>query len=496
VYSAFKDTLRGFLAFGVSSSLVSAIGFILIPLYTRYLSVSEFGLLGLVSLTVSICVAIFGVGLSSAIFRSYFDYDDPATQKELVGTSLLVSIFSSISLISISTIFAESLIAEKIFGLPGTGHYFQIALYTGAIGLLSTVPFAVYRAQRKFGRFAGFNITAAVLQMLLIIWLVAFLHYGLWGIIVGQFLAAVALNCLLLFSIRSSWKPALLTQEVKKLLSYGIPLVPGAVFYILMTTGSLYFVQTTQGLEEVGVFNLAIRIASVFTILVVSPFQLIWPPMMFSVEKSDYAEQFYTNILIYVLYISVVVGVALSLFTPEVIKSVATPEYLIAGQIVWLILLGQIVFIIQNVFNAGIILKRKTMYWSIALILETIASVLLWFLLTPRWGMIGIAVGSVLGYSFGAILTYLFSQRYMKIRYDWGRMIVLLMFFLLSIGVNHVLPPENDLFSLLTKTLVFLLLVVCPFLFRFWRPDEILAAKQLIRQLIGHLPSSLSIANK
>lgn len=50
------------LGIGVSSSLVTVISYLLIALYTRYLSVEEFGLLGLINLAVSIAVAIFGSG--------------------------------------------------------------------------------------------------------------------------------------------------------------------------------------------------------------------------------------------------------------------------------------------------------------------------------------------------------------------------------------------------------------------------------------------------
>jgi len=483
--SAFKDTFKGLLAFGVSSSLVSAVGFVLIPLYTRYLSVEEFGLLGLLNLTNSISATIFGLGLNSAIFRSYFDYDDETSQKRLIGTALLVALMGSIGLVVFSTIGAEQLIARKIFGLPNTGYYFRVTLYFAAVGLLNAIPLAVYRAERRFSRFAIFNAISALLQMLLIIVLVISFRLGLGGIVMGQLIGALTVNILLLYSIRDKIEITLLHGEVHKLLAYGLPLVPGGVFYILLNSGSLYFLQSTRGLNEVGIFNLALRIASFFSIFVISPFQLIWPPMMFSVEKTGYAEKFYARMLTYALYASVGLGLVLSIFAHEIVTLVSTAVYQPATQFVWLLLFGHILFVVQNVFNVGIILKRKTIYWSIALVVETVVCMLLWLVLSPHWGMQGIAIGSIIGHAIGASVTLMFSRRFLKVQYEWGRALFLLALFPLSVKLGQTIPTTLGVFSIILKGLLVLASLGAPFLLRLWHPDEMTALRQFWQQAVA-----------
>lgn len=483
MFSAFRDTLKGVLAFGVSSSLVSAVGFILIPIYTRHLSVSEFGLLGLIHLTVSVLTAIFGLGLSSAIFRSYFDYDDKPNQRKLVGTALLVAVTGSAILIALASISSEPLIARRIYDLPNTGRYFQIALYAGAVGLLNTIPLAVYRADKQFNRFAIFNLTAALLQMILIITLVVPFQLGIMGIVVGQLVATLSVNLVLLYSVRDKVTIVLLRDEVRKLLAYGLPLVPGGVFYLLLTTGGLYLVRVTADLAEAGVFNLAIRIASVFAMLVITPFQLVWPPMMFSVEKSSYADRFYANMLIYALYVSVGIAMTISVFAREIVLLVSTPAYAAAEQLLALLLFGHTLFVAQNVFNVGIILKRKTAYWSAALVLETILCISFWLILAPKWGALGIAVGSIIGYGAGAGVTLIFSRRFLRVRYEWKRALFLLALLPLAVGASYAIPISFGVAAVVLKGLLVLLLLGCPFLIKFWHPDEISAVKRLLRQI-------------
>jgi O-antigen/teichoic acid export membrane protein len=495
--SSFAETIKGALALGISSSLVTAVGFLLIPLYTRYLSVEEFGLLGLINLAVSVAVAIFGMGLNTAIFRSYFDYEDNSNKRKLVGTALIVASLASVSLVALATVASEPIIATAIFTLPETGRYFQLALYTGAITLVSAVPLAVYRANRQFGRFAIINISAAILQIVLIVLLVAVAHMETMGILIGQFTATLAINLLLLYTIRHEMELALLRGEVRKLLTYGIPLVPGSVFYLILTSGSLFFVQRTEGLAEVGTFNLATRIASVFAILIITPFQLIWPPMMFSVEKKEYSLRFYANMLVYALYVSVGLGMFLSVYAPEIIDLVASEAYASAAQLVWLLIFGHILFVAQNTLNVGIILRRKTIFWSAVLVIEALICILLWTQFAPQWGAQGIAVGSIIGYIVGVILTLLFSRRFITVNYEWKRVLYLIVLLPVTVAISNLIPSSFGVFAVITlKALLILSLLCSPFLIKFWHEDELSAARQFTQILRARLPLRLQPADR
>ncbi len=490
--SSFAETIKGALALGISSSLVTAVGFLLIPLYTRYLSVEEFGLLGLINLAVSIAVAIFGMGMNTAIFRSYFDYEESSDKRKLVGTALIVALLAGMGLVALATMASEPIIAKTIFTLPETGRYFQLALYTGAITLVSAVPLAVYRANRQFGRFAIVNISAATLQIILIVMLVAITQMEIMGILIGQFTATLAINLLLLYTIRGEVELTLLQGEVRKLLTYGIPLVPGSVFYLILTSGSLFFVQRTEGLAEAGTFNLATRIASIFAILVITPFQLIWPPMMFSVEKKEYALRFYANMLVYALYVSIGLGMLLSIYAPEIVGLVASEAYAPAAQLVWLLICGHILFVAQNTLNVGIILRRRTIYWSIALVIETLICILLWVQLAPQWGALGIAVGSIIGYVAGVIATLLFSRRFIRVDYEWKRVLYLTIMLPIAVGVSNLIPSSFGAFAVIAlKALLLLFLFCSPFLVNFWHEDELSVAKQFIQHLRARLPLRL-----
>jgi len=481
--SAIKETVKGGLAFGISSSLMTAIGFILIPLYTHYLSLEDFGLLGLIALTASIFSAVFGLGLSSAVFRSYFDYDDEAGQNEVISTALTITLISCGILIILSVITGERIIAQKIHHLEDRGIYFQVALFTSAINLLNTIPLAVYRAQKKFARFAFFNISVALIQVVLIVSFVAILNWGIMGIILGQLIATTIICLILFFSIRSQLSITINLTEVKKLLGYGIPLIPASIFYTLLNSGGLYFVQATTGLTDVGILNLAIKIASIFSIMIIVPFQLVWPPIMFSFEKETYAKDFYASILTYSLYISGILGLLISVFSPEIVLIISSQQYMSATPLIGILVIGHILFLAQNVFNVGFMLKRKTIFWSLGIMGETIASLLMWIILVPKYGILGIAIGSALSYGIGALLVYFFSAKLIKVYYEWKRILILLLLYFLVLWLASLIPTALNTIATVQKTSLLLGYISIPFFFKFWRKEEIAAVRTLIVQM-------------
>ena len=478
MFSVFKDTIKGALAFGVSSSLVTAVGFILTPLYTRCLSIEEFGIYGLVGLTMTVATAIFGMGLSLATFRSYYDYQEEEDRKKLIGTALFVAFIGCAVLLLLAALTAEPLIAGKLFHLTNRGRYFQVGLYASAFGLLSAVPFAVYRAKRRFGQFAFVNGAVIFFQMVLIVVLVMFYHAGIMGIVVGQLVAQLVVDAILLFLLRKDVRLVVLWREVKKMLAYGLPLVPGSVFYLFLNSGSLYFAHSIMSLKEVAVLNLANKASSIFAVWIVNPFQLIWLPMVFSVEKKDFAEKFYSRMLTYSVYASVCFALPISVFSHEIVRVLATPQYEGAGRLISLFLFGYILFVVQNVFNVGFMIRRKTGYWSLAIFVETLFSLVCWILLAPRFGLMGIAVGSLAGYLSGVIITWLFSRQFLKISYEVRRATVILLIYPLSMVATSFISSSLTVCSILLKCMVLLLCFAIPFVFRILHEDEVLALKQ------------------
>ena len=68
-----KKILKNSAIYSTGNSATKLVGFVLIPIYTKYLSIEDFGVLGLVEVTSQILIGVFGLALYRAFIRWYWD---------------------------------------------------------------------------------------------------------------------------------------------------------------------------------------------------------------------------------------------------------------------------------------------------------------------------------------------------------------------------------------------------------------------------------------
>jgi O-antigen/teichoic acid export membrane protein len=97
MYQTFKTIIKHTAIYSTSDLLAKAVGFFLLPIYTRYLSPADYGILELLAVTLNIVIILVQQGMHSSFFRAYsFDYKDKEEdQKSIVSTSYLYLLFSS-----------------------------------------------------------------------------------------------------------------------------------------------------------------------------------------------------------------------------------------------------------------------------------------------------------------------------------------------------------------------------------------------------------------
>lgn len=89
--SELKKILRHALVYGAGNILGKIVGFVMIPVYTRYLTPSDYGVIELLDLTVFILGTLIGYSMTSALVRYYYQYREQSERDSLVCTGLLSS---------------------------------------------------------------------------------------------------------------------------------------------------------------------------------------------------------------------------------------------------------------------------------------------------------------------------------------------------------------------------------------------------------------------
>jgi len=82
-----KELLRHSAIYGVGSIIARVLGVLLLPLYTRYLSPSDYGQIETLVALSAVLTALVAQGMKSAFFRFYFDSAEPERRHLVVRTA-------------------------------------------------------------------------------------------------------------------------------------------------------------------------------------------------------------------------------------------------------------------------------------------------------------------------------------------------------------------------------------------------------------------------
>ena len=204
--------------YGISSVVGRILNYLLVPLYTRLFTTSEYGVVTELYAYVAFLVVFLTYGMETAFFR----FSKKENENHVYSTALLSLIFSSSIFVFIITL-NSSLIAEYIgYGvLKEYINYFAIIV---ALDAISAIVFAKLRQQERAARFVFVKLLGILSNIILNIYFIWFKGMGIEYIFISNLISSV-LMIVFLFSeiikVKLEFKP----HVWKKMFYYGLPLL-------------------------------------------------------------------------------------------------------------------------------------------------------------------------------------------------------------------------------------------------------------------------------
>jgi O-antigen/teichoic acid export membrane protein len=254
------------------------------------------------------------------------------------------------------------------------------------------------------------------------LWFVLGRHSGVIGVLYGKLIgdAACALFALVLtrHSIRGAFDGAVL----RRMLSYGLPTVPAAFAYGIITSLDRYVLQRTRSLEEVAVYGIAVKFFAVVT-MGVSAFQLAYGPFAFARANQPDAPRMFARVFAaYVaaasfgaLLVGLMAPELLAVLVPESYRAAATPALWLAFAAV-----AQGAYTVASI-GIGLALATPLLGWCAAG--AALVALAAQWILTPRLGPAGAGAATFAGYFASALFTYVVAQRVHPLPYRGLRLL-------------------------------------------------------------------------
>ncbi len=459
LFDKIKEAGSHTVIYGLGSVLQALTGFILIPLYTRYYTTDMYGVLSLVTICGTLVGAIFYLGASSALARSYYDYDDPEERKRVVSTSLFVTLFGAVVQNALGFLFG-GMVSGWLFKSTAYSLHISLMLVSSAITFINTLFYMLLRFQRLSRQVVVLNIVSLLLSSLLIVFFLVWMKLGVLAPILGGLLNQAVVCVVLFLMVRKNFVLGYSPKELKIQIPFGLQAIIISLAYFSFDWLNRFFINKYCSLGDLGIYSLGYQIGMVINIILVFPFGQIWSPMRMQYRNDHNADELYKKVLTYYFMIGLMITVFLSIFSREIITLLAGhKEYVEACRVVPFVMMGMLVYGAVNIIDNGIYFSRKVIYHAYIFWFTSLVSLFLNYLLVPRFGYLAAAVVILICYCTVFMLVFLVSNRLYTIPYERGRLAALM-----GLSIAVIVAGESLSFSSLFSVLLyksFLIAIMC-----------------------------------
>lgn len=450
-----KALLRDSFIYGLSSILSKGLVIFLLPLYTRVLSPGEYGAYDLLITFGVLANLVVALEVSQGLARYWAETSELGARRRLASTSLVFTVLMYGIFLFAVLLFAPWL---NIWLLGDEAHLsvFRLGIgYIVANGIYCLL-LNQFRWELRSKTYALVNFGYAFLTLILTAMLCLSFRMGLEGVMLAQFLSAVCFALVSLWLLRNTFGFCLDFSQLASLLRFSAPLVPASLAVFLSLYINRFALSHFAGLEAVGLFGIANRIAGLSALLIIGV-QAALTPLVYQHYREPGTPLQIARLFGWFSAVALVGCFFLALFAKELLTLFATVAYLEAAPLV-AILAPALLLSQMYIFAPGIAIAKKT-FWQLGV---TVASALVsivgnWFLV-PVWGAWGAALATLLA-SLAFFLCWLaLSQRLYRIPYRWQGCLLAVFAFVILVVLGGVLDG-SELPSIVVGFLKSMLLV-------------------------------------
>ncbi len=442
----FQKLFKQTFIYGLATVLPRMLSFLLVIVHTRYLEgpVSY----GRVTILFS-WIMVFNVFLSYGMETSFFRFLNLNQFKSKVTSTSAISILVSTLIFGVMAFTGQDFISSVI------GVEKEFLIYVILILILDAlviIPFASLRAQERPIRYAvvkSLNVVVyACLNVFFLILLPTLSKEVVWleSLYIENFevqyifislVAASGVTLLLMLPFYVHIKYHFDRVLWKKMMIYGTPiLISGLAFAINEHFDKIlidWMIGGDEGLSDSGAYGACYKIA-LFMTLFATAFRMGIEPFFFSHAENKDAPNTYAIITQYFVIFGSVILISVVTFSDFLKETmIPNPKYWSAMKVVPIILLANLCLGIYHNLSVWYKITDRTKFAAYISVVGAIITLLLNFLLIPKYTYLGSAIATLGAYGVMMILSWYFGRKYYPIPYNLKK---IGLYLLISVGFS------------------------------------------------------------
>lgn len=466
MFKHLKQLAGDSLIYGVSGVIGKMIGIFLVPIYTRLFLPEDYGIINLINISFFLLSILIVSALDNSFARWFYDTKEESEQKKsfavYVWYQFIVALFLSMVIILVSPY-----IARASFNEAGKPIYIILPALSLITNILPVALINWYRVQRKAVATVFFTIVQTITTIGFTILFVIIFRWGITGVFAALTISSAIFTIVAIFQLKGWLHISFFSIiRLREMLKFALPMIPAALSYWLLNNTDSYFIlYFTKSTSEVGLFGIGAMMASMLS-LFTGAFQQAWGPFAFSIIDSSDAKKVYANVFLLYGYIMGLLAALLLLFAPEGLMIFTTTQYYDSAWVAGILGYNLMLIGLSYIAIIGISIRKTTTPYGVAMLYATIITIVLNFILIPRFGKEGSAMATVIAQVIVPVYLFYIGQKVYSIPYKFLEVAILIVAFLGITIMIRFIQFDNLFIQILTKTIVAIFMIAAVFLLK------------------------------
>lgn len=452
--SKILETGKHTIIYGISSAFQSLIGFVLLPLLTKYYTSEEFGIYSLLILVSTLLGAFFFFGSTSTLNRYFFESESEIQKKSIVTTTFLITLTGALIQVLLGVLLATKLSVILTNSKSFSNHIFLI-IVANAFGMLMNFNFVVLRLEKQSKDFVLVNIGSSLINIFLVYILLVKFKMGIYAPIIALLTANFLAFTFTFNKVRKYFTTTINKGNLKEYIFFGLSATLNGLTYYLLDWIDRYFIKEYSSLSDVGIYSMGYKIGMIIHVIMIIPFSMIWTTVRMQYAKDKDNSAFVTKIISYYTIIGLCVVFMTSLFAKELLTIFSgREEFIVAYKIVPIVMIAHLIYGYINIVDFGILISKKLHFFYITFLVAAILNAILNYFFIPKFGYIAAAYITLVTYIFCSVVIYLLGRKYYLIDIEYLRV------FMPFIIVISILLLFSEMKLSLLNAIIFKILTV------------------------------------
>ena len=391
-----------------SSSFAALVGFLLLPIFTRYLSRYDYGVIATFMAVTACLTGVIGVGGNTLLARKYFGLE-PEERKIYLANIVELIFVNSLLFLCIFWIFGTFL--SNLIKISKT--LLLIAVLVSSASMTFTILLTLFQLKKNAIKYAIASNSQALINIGLSLFFILVVGLKWKGRIGGITLSALLfLVVTILIFKREKIKLNFSKNYFKELLFLGLPLILRHISGWANNMIDRLMINNLVGIEATGLYSVGYKFGMVIMIVSVA-FSRAWLPFFY--EKIEGNMEIDKLKIVRATYIYtaglIILSLCFGFFGKYLLYFMVDKKFHAASQFVFLIVMAYCFWGVGGVFSGYLTYEGKMKTSAGIVSIAAVVNIVLNYILLQRIGLIGAAWATFISFVVYAILTIIVGSR-------------------------------------------------------------------------------------